>query len=83
MSKAMTIEEVVYGGLADDPACHRQIEGYCGNIPASQVAIGFNIGNYTKWLLATHNGCTGFVPPCCIMIAEVAASQKVTELERN
>ena len=73
----MTIEGVVYGGPADDnPAHHRQIEGYCDNIPAGQVAIEFYIGNCNKWRSTTHNGNTGWHSPSRIMIAEVPPSQK-------
>ena len=71
----MTIEGVVYGHPANDnPHRHRQIEGYCENIPAGQVTIGFNIGKCSGY--STSNGNTGFHSPSRIMIAEVPPSQK-------
>ena len=71
----MTIEGVVYGGPAnDDPHRHRQIEGYCENIPAGQVTVGFNIGNCQGY--SKSNGNTGWNSVSRIMIAEVPPSQK-------
>ncbi|XP_062502129.1 collagen triple helix repeat-containing protein 1-like isoform X2 [Corticium candelabrum] len=75
-SGPMTIEGVVYSILNDNPHRHRQIEGYCENIPAGQVTIGFNIGNCNKWRSTTYDGYTGFHSPSRIMIAEVPPSQK-------
>ena len=73
----MTIEGVVYGSPAnDDPHRHRQIEGYCENIPAGQVTIGFNIGNCNEWSSTTYDGLTGWQSVSRIMIAEVPPSQK-------
>ncbi|XP_062501922.1 collagen triple helix repeat-containing protein 1-like [Corticium candelabrum] len=76
-SGPMTIEGVVYGDPANDnPHRHRQIEGYCENIPAGQVTIGFNIGNCNKLTSTTYNGYTGWKSVSRIMIAEVPPSQK-------
>ena len=73
----MTIEGAVFGNPADDVAHrHGQIEGYCENIPAGQVTIGFYIGNCQKWGSTTHDGYTGFHSPSRIMIAEVPPPQK-------
>ena len=73
----MTIEGIVYNQLANaSPHRHRQIEGYCENIPAGQVTIGFNIGNCNKWKSRTYDGSTGWHSPSRIMIAEVPLSQK-------
>ena len=73
----MTIEGIVYGYPANDyPLRHRQIEGYCENIPAGQVTIGFNIGNCNKYTSTTYDGRTGFASVSRIMIAEVPPSQK-------
>ncbi|XP_062503096.1 collagen triple helix repeat-containing protein 1-like isoform X1 [Corticium candelabrum] len=76
-SGPMTIEGIVYGRPAnDDPHRPRQIEGYCENIPAGQVTIGFNIGNCNKYTSTTYNGYTGWASVSRIMIAEVPPSQK-------
>ena len=73
----MTIEGAVYGGPANDYSRrHRQIEGYCENIPAGQVTIGFNIGNCNEWSSTTYDGLTGWQSVSRIMIAEVPPSQK-------
>ena len=72
----MTIEGAVYGNpVNDDPLRPRQIEGYCENIPAGQVTIGFNIGN-CRYTSATYDGRTGWESVSRIMIAEVPPSQK-------
>ena len=71
----MTIEGVVYSRLHDNPHRHRQIEGYCENIPAGQVTIGFNIGN-CRYTSTTYNGNTGWASVSRIMIAEISPSQK-------
>ncbi|XP_062519986.1 collagen triple helix repeat-containing protein 1-like isoform X2 [Corticium candelabrum] len=76
-SGPMTIEGVVYGQPANGyPHRHRQIEGYCENIAAGQVTIGFNIGNCNKLRSTTYNGDTGWISVSRIMIAEVPPSQK-------
>ena len=72
----MTIEGIVSSRLNDNPARHRQIEGYCENIPAGQVTIGFNIGNCNKYTSTTYNSRTGWHSPSRIMVAEVPPSQK-------
>ena len=72
----MTIEGVVYSRLHDNLHRHRQMEGYCENIPAGQVTIGFNIGNCNKWSSKKFNGNTGWASVSRIMIAEVPPSQK-------
>ena len=72
----MTIEGVVYGQPANDnPHRHRQIEGYCENIPAGQVTIGFNFGN-CRYTSTMYDGYTGWISVSRIMIAEVPPSQK-------
>ena len=72
----MTIEGIVRGDPANDnPHRHRQIEGYCENIPAGQVTIGFNIGK-CKGYSTTYDGWTGYLSASRIMIAEVPPSQK-------
>ena len=71
----MTIEGVVYGYPANDnPLRHRQIEGYCENIPAGQVTIGFNIGKCNN--VAQYDGYTGWNSVSRIMIEEVPPAQK-------
>ena len=72
----MTIEGIVYGYPANDNAHrHRQIEGYCENIPAGQVTIRFYIGKCGKFS-TTYDGSTGWNSVSRIMIAEVPPSQK-------
>ena len=74
-SGPMTIEGVVYGAPTNDnPHRHRQIEGYCENIPAGQVTIGFKIGNCKRYSI--NNGYTGWNSVSRIMIEEVPPSQK-------
>ncbi|XP_062513306.1 collagen triple helix repeat-containing protein 1-like [Corticium candelabrum] len=76
-SGPMTIEGAVYGRPANEnPHRHRHIEGYCENIPAGQVTIGFNIGNCSRWKSTIYNGHTGGFTVSRIMIAEVPPSQK-------
>ena len=71
----MTIEGIVYGNPANDnPHRHTQIEGYCENIPAGQVTIGFYIGKCGRY--STYDGNTGWNSVSRIMIAEVPPSQK-------
>ena len=74
-SGPMTIEGAVYGNPANDnPHRHRHIEGYCENIPAGQVTIGFNIGK-CKQYSTTYDGQSGSFSVSRIMIAEVPPSQ--------
>ena len=74
-SGPMTIEGIVYGDPANDnPHRHRQIEGYCENIAAGQVTIGFNIGKC--WKGGVSDGNTGWSSISRIMISEVPPSQK-------
>ncbi|XP_062514121.1 collagen triple helix repeat-containing protein 1-like isoform X1 [Corticium candelabrum] len=75
-SGPVTIEGVVYGSPANDnPHRHRHMEGYCENIPAGQVTIGFNIGK-CKQYSTTYDGQSGSFSASRIMIAEVPPSQK-------
>ena len=72
----MTIDGIVFGNPAnDDPHRHRQIEGYCENIPADQVTVGFNIGKCREYSRTTFAE-TGWQSVSRIMIAEVPPSQK-------
>ena len=71
----MTIDGLMYGEPVNNWAHrHRHIEGYCENIPAGQVTIGFNIGNCK--IHPTYNGNTGWNSVSRIMIAEVPSSLK-------
>ncbi|XP_062521593.1 collagen triple helix repeat-containing protein 1-like [Corticium candelabrum] len=69
-----TIEGVVFGDPAkDNPHRHTQIEGYCENIPAGQVTIGFNIGSCKG---PAYDGYTGWHTVSRIVIAEIPPSQE-------
>ena len=71
----MTIEGVVYlNKVNDNPHRHRQIEGYCENIPAGAVKIGFQIGQYAGF--SVGDGRTGWRSVSRIMIAEVSPAQQ-------
>ena len=70
----MTIEGAVYGQPANNPHRHRQIEGYCENIQAGQVTIGFNIGNCRGY--STYDGYTEWESVSRVMIAELPPLQK-------
>ena len=75
-SGPMTIEGIVYGKPAsDNPAHHRQIEGYCENIPAGDVTIEFNIGVCNKLTSTVYDGYTGWASVSRIMIKEVSSPQ--------
>ena len=69
----MTIEGVVYLEFVDDnPLRHRQIEGYCENIAAGAVKVGFHIGQCGSY----SDGNTGWNSVSRIMIAEVPPAQQ-------
>ena len=71
----MTIQGVVYlGNVNDNPHRHRQIEGYCENIPAGAVKVGFQIGQCAGYSVA--DGYTGWNSVSRIMIAEVSPAQQ-------
>ena len=66
----------MYGRPAsNDPAHHRQIEGYCESIPVGQVTIGFNIGSCKKRSNTIYDGYTGYASVSRIMIEEVPPPQ--------
>ena len=70
----MTIDAVYFTLANNDIHRHRQIEGYCENIPAGDVRVGFHIGKCIGETLA--NGYTGWNSVSRIMIAEVLPAQK-------
>ena len=70
----MTVEGVVYTVSNDNQLRHRQIEGYCENIPVGEVRVGFHIGQCSGYSLG--NGHTGWNSVSRIMIAEVPPAQQ-------
>ena len=72
----MTIEGIVSShpnNSYNDLSRHRQIEGYCENILAGQVAIALNIGNCKGY--SAHDSYTGRNSVSRIMIQEVPPPQ--------
>ena len=70
----MTIEGLVFkANTRDDPHRHRQIEGYCENIAAGEVRVGFHIGKCNGY--SVGDGRTGWNSVSRIMIAEVPPVQ--------
>ena len=71
----MTIEGIVYTLNSNEmPLRHRQIEGYCENISAGEVRVGFHIGQCSGYSVA--DGHTGWKSVSRIMIAEVSPAQQ-------
>ena len=71
----MEIDGIVYKDFTrDNPHRHRQIEGYCENIPAGEIRVGFHIGQCSGYSLG--DGSTGWNSVSRIMIAEVPPAQQ-------
>ncbi|XP_062514717.1 collagen triple helix repeat-containing protein 1-like [Corticium candelabrum] len=70
----MTIDAVYYTRANNEILRHRQIEGYCENIPEGDVRIGFHIGKCNGQTLA--DGYTGWNSVSRIMIAEMPPAQQ-------
>ena len=70
----MTIEGIVHLIGNDNPHRHRQIEGYCENIPAGEVRVGFHIGQCSGF--GVFDGSTGWNSVSRIMIAELPPPQQ-------
>jgi hypothetical protein len=70
----MPIDGIVYrNDGSSNPHSHRQIEGYCENIPAGHITVGFSIGACEK--LPQYDGYTGYRSVSRIMIKEVPPPQ--------
>ena len=73
----MTIEGLVYSNRKGDSVLrHRQIEGYCENIPAGQITVAIYIGNCARWSSTIYDGYTGWDSTSRIMIEETSPPQK-------
>ena len=71
----MPIEGAFYMERRENNHHHRHIEGYCDNIPAGDVRVGFNVGQCGKtWAMGDAH--TGWVFVSRIMIAEVPSPQQ-------
>jgi hypothetical protein len=76
-SGPMTIEGLLYSNRKGDIVHrHRQIEGYCENLPAGQISVGFHIGKCHRWKSTTFDGSTGWASTSRIMIEEVSSPQQ-------
>ncbi|XP_062510153.1 collagen triple helix repeat-containing protein 1-like [Corticium candelabrum] len=76
-SGPMTIEGLVYSNRrGDDVHRHRQIEGYCENIPAGQIKVAFHIGKCARQSSTTYDGETGWASTSRIIIEETAPAQQ-------
>ena len=72
----MPIDGTVYRDPgSSNPHSHRQIEGYCENVPAGQVTIGLNIGACKRKTNRIYDGYTGHMSVSRIMIQEVPLQQ--------
>ena len=70
----MTIDAVYYTRANNNIHRHRQIEGYCENIPAGDVRVGFHIGKCSDYPVV--DGHTGWDSVSRIMIAEMPPAQQ-------
>ena len=70
----MTIDAVDYTGNRNNIHRHRQVEGYCENIAAGDVRVGFHIGKCVGYRLA--DGYTGWNSVSRIIIAEMSPAQQ-------
>ena len=55
---------------------HRQIEGYCENIPAGQIKVAFHVGKCARRDSSTYDAYTGWASTSRIMIEEVPPAQQ-------
>ena len=69
----MTIEAVYYTNIHNDIHRHRQIEGYCENIAAGEVRVGFHVGKCGSYGVA--DGYSGWISVSRIMISEMPPAQ--------
>ena len=71
----MAIDGVVYSSDSNNPHRHRQIEGYCENIPAGEIRVGFYIGRCSGYS-SDADGSSGWNSVSRIMIAEFPQAQQ-------
>ena len=76
-SGPVTIEGLVFSNRKGDNVLrHRQIEGYCENIPAGQIKVAFHVGKCVRWnTKQTHDAHTGWSSTSRIMIEETPPAQ--------
>ncbi|XP_062516224.1 collagen triple helix repeat-containing protein 1-like [Corticium candelabrum] len=70
----MTIDAVYYTRAVNDIHRHRQIEGYCENIPAGDVRVGFHVGKCSNYGVADAH--SGWNSVSRIMIAEMPPAEQ-------
>ena len=70
----MAIDAADYTGTSNNIHRHRQVEGYCENIPAGDIRVGFHIGKCVGHTLA--DGYTGWNSVSRIIIAEMSPAQQ-------
>ena len=70
----MTIDAVYYTHANNDIHRHRQIEGYCENIPAGDVRVGFYVGKCSSYGVTDAYSVWNSVSQ--IMIAEMPPAQQ-------
>ena len=71
----MTIEGIVYiQGTNDNPHRHRQIEGFCENIPSGAIKVAVHVGNCPGY--GSSDRYSGWKSVSRIMIEEYPQSQK-------
>ncbi|XP_062519249.1 collagen triple helix repeat-containing protein 1-like [Corticium candelabrum] len=76
-SGPMTIEGLVYSNRKGDSVHrHRQIEGYCENIPAGQIKVAFHVGKCARWTGTLYDAHTGWDSTSRIIIEETSPAQQ-------
>ena len=70
----MTIDAVYYTRASNNIHRHRQIEGYCENIPAGDVRVGFHVGKCSGYGVA--DAYSGWNSVSRILIAEMPPAQQ-------
>jgi hypothetical protein len=70
----MPIDAIAYTRGRDDLHRHHQIEGYCENIPAGRIRIGFYIGECRRGGYSVCDGYAGWISSSRIMIMEIPQS---------
>lgn len=69
----LPIDGVFYMSIDNNIHRHRQIEGYCTNIPAGEVRVGFNVGNCNAY--GDADAHSGWRSVSRIVIEEVPPQQ--------
>ena len=73
-TKPATIEGVIYVQTNNNPLRHRQIEGYCNQVPKGHVRVGFWVGQCEKGY-PLGDGSAGWYSISRIVIEEVPPPQ--------